>query len=259
MNEIELIEYYQKTFNKDIYINEDVSIYVKIPNNLKFDNIKLNPNQIRDYYNSIKDDDDSGLRIRNINLSIWLGEENNLKCNYCNILQENYEYIYTCVECTYFMCLSCYEDKTREKCIQHDFTKLGMIKINDDDYLYNIDFGSMLDWIPIIIYEDNGFNAVLKNYNMDSKYYGKYALCISDNHCRVGYYTIDLNLDEIILKFNQYKQEAEKCKGLSWEEVEAMYSDKTYFDRLYCYNKYNEDSSLIYALATELDIQTEYG
>lgn len=84
----------------------------------------------------------------------------------------------------YNMCLKCSE------------TSIGMTTIHEnqlkliDNHMPNnyCDFGSLMDWIPII--RDSEHDLVLINFNPESEYHGKFALCSVDDHGRGGYYTL---------------------------------------------------------------------
>lgn len=79
-----------------------------------------------------------------------------------------------------------------------------IIKNSSDDWFTaehldestRLDFGSFLDWVPVLCHEDG--DAVFYNINPDSEHYHKALLRVVDNHSREGYFVVDKSLDDII-------------------------------------------------------------
>ena len=103
----------------------------------------------------------------------------------------------------YDLCLVCSETKEGKALIAKK--KLQLIRNNLA--CHGCDFGSLLDWVPIIGDTEN--NYVLVNLNSESPYHHKYALSACDNHGRQGYYTIwdKKSIVPIIEKLNKITAE----------------------------------------------------
>lgn len=124
-------------------------------------------------------------------------------CDICNegiILGQSYFN----TEMDYDMCLECSktdegQDKMKENNLQLSVPPCEMNQ-----------FGSMLDWVPIVI--DDEYNMILINLNPESSYHQKYALSSVDDHGRQGYYTIwkDTTLDELVNEINEILEEQKK-------------------------------------------------
>ena len=116
------------------------------------------------------------------------------------------------------MCEECGE-KDENKSIIKDkkliyTTQSGDHNTNNGTFDY-FGFGSLFDWIPVIIDEED--NAVLLNCNPDSPNYNKVAFNSIDDHGRQGYdYDNKLILEEAIEKLKSYKNESEDKGGWAY-------------------------------------------
>jgi len=59
-----------------------------------------------------------------------------------------------------------------------------------------LEFGSMLDWVPF--YRDDDENIVAKNCNPLSEYFGKVCIILFDDHSRGGFFVIQHCLQQVI-------------------------------------------------------------
>lgn len=115
-------------------------------------------------------------------------------CEVCKQYIEASESRFVDTKKNYNICLNCSKtDEGKELIIQKNITFHTVM-----DSLKQRDFGSLLDWKPVIA--DDEENKILVNLNPESEYYGKICLSAMDDHGRCGYYTIWTNetLDQII-------------------------------------------------------------
>ena len=158
-------------------------------------------------------------------------------CNLCQI--QVYQFIesngnlcewYTAPKEIFKICPSCSQTDRGIKLIEeHKFVHCTL--------LYDLnEYGSFLDWIPII--EDDDGNLVLVNCNPDSTNFNRTSLSSVDNHGRMGFYSTELSLDEIISKLNEYSKNNSTKKLTGWD-------------------KFNDQP--IKLLMRELDMPTHYG
>jgi len=166
-------------------------------------------------------------RVEFINgMSMSMKEKFEYQCSYCfiNINNNNQKQYYYCHECQTFMCHLCYNETSEEIAIKNESKNYNTRK----DYLelcqkkHNLikrniktvghignEFGSMLDWIPIIV--DKYTNMILMNLNPDSMYHKKFAFMIHGNHGRVVYNTIweDITLEKILEEIEETEKKFE--------------------------------------------------
>ena len=114
------------------------------------------------------------------------------------------------------VCMKCSEIPTNKNFIEQN--KLELIENNLDYDIY--EFGSLLDWVPLI-YDECG-NMILFNYNKDSKYVGRLALVSTDNFGRMGFFITNKNteLKKLLEFLNTYQNDQ------TWNKMENL--DKFY-------------------------------
>lgn len=117
------------------------------------------------------------------------------------------------------------DDNCEDLCQKCTETEMGKKFIEDNKLILteNIiecgyEFGSMLDWIPIL--RDDEYNLILYNCNPESELCNRLACVSSDNHGRMGFYTVKetIDLDELLDKLEEYYSEGEWKKLKGWEE-----------------------------------------
>lgn len=158
----------------DDFIDTDEGGYLYVKRPRVYDqNVAVNSK----YFESILNGE---CRIKIIN---GVEMEANFLCSiYCDVCKEyvengDYNYCYVC------HCDIC------ENCItSHEHTENLRKRTIDGNPCIICEFGSLLDWVPVVIDEDD--NMILVNANPESQYHGKYALSSIDCHGRRGYYTI---------------------------------------------------------------------
>lgn len=132
-------------------------------------------------------------------------------------------YTFTCVKCNNNIACSesRYTDKNINVCLGCFETNDGKLFCEDNNLklqtiansLKMREFGSLLDWKPLII--DCEENKLLVNLNPESNYYNKFCLSAMDDHGRCGYFiiwsneTLDQLVDEL-LEFYRIDQEKEE-------------------------------------------------
>ena len=163
---------------------------------------------IIDYFQDLLDGD---LRIR-----VLCNETDNcdpiiVRCDYCRARIKSGS-IYECRKCRTDMCELCLAETSEEiakangsskwherkdkveACRAHGIHKFPFPECHE--YTAQ-DFGSMLDWIPVLSDGEDG-NRVFLNCNPESTQKGKVAICASDNHGRCGYFIVDQSLQQVM-------------------------------------------------------------
>ncbi len=136
-------------------------------------------------------------------------------CDICDVnIYDTYRYS-NCEEKEYCedLCQKCSETEEGKKFIEDNKLILTENIIDGGS-----DFGSMLDWIPIL--RDDEYNLILYNCNPESELCKRLACVSSDNHERMGFYTVKetLSLNELLDKLEEYYSEVEWKKLKGWEE-----------------------------------------
>lgn len=118
------------------------------------------------------------------------------------------------------VCLKCYETEEGKNMVKED--DMELIK-NCIAAMDSTEFGSMLDWIPIIKDKyDDGCNYVYINLNPGSKMYKRMVLSACDDHGREGFYVMrnKWKLEEVIEKIREFERDE------TWKQMEGW--DKFY-------------------------------
>ncbi len=131
-----------------------------------------------------------------------------------------------------------YDYNLRLKCSQTDqcllFINENKLKLIDNQMPYNYcDFGSLIDWIPII--RDFEHDFILINLNPESQYHGKLALCSVDDHRRCGFYTIweETSIQNIIdeIQLILIESNSKQIKSSGWDDFYEL-PIKTIMERI---------------------------
>jgi hypothetical protein len=135
-------------------------------------------------------------------------------CDVCNdVIIDNQLYSLDIVNSD--LCLKCEKTDKGQEIIKDKSLKLVKNKIPMD----SCEFGSMLDWIPVIKNKDQ--DMILLNMNPDSKYYEKVCLMAIDNHGRQGYSIVTNDNFEKICEYIEIIQ-----KETKWDDLDGW--DKFY-------------------------------
>lgn len=174
------------------------------------------------------------------------------KCRSCNLIKERITpVIYNCDICektiddsigrytvkennehTYDICFKCYNEDNNGCKVQVEKRGMKFYKYESEREkypFYYTDFGSMLNWIPIIT-DDLGKNCtdygnIFINLNPDDKNYKKICLQSCDDHARCGYFILydeEHTLDNILKMLKEICDENKviriNCLGKEEEE-----------------------------------------
>lgn len=120
------------------------------------------------------------------------------------------------------VCLKCSKSFQGNKCILDN--ELSNHNYNSDRKDY-ANFGSFLDWVPII--EDKYQNMILFNWNKDSKKFGTVCLVSSNVHRQKNYFTTSCTLEDMILLLIDNSV-------LPFKEVKQQSSSKNWTDFFLC-------------------------
>lgn len=112
------------------------------------------------------------------------------------------------------LCLSCGQSKL--------ITDESFQLIDNPLPCYACGFGSVLDWVPVLI--DPELDMILICLNPDSPYHTRYALRAMDNHGRTGYHMLEPSLtwDQLMDEYQQMKIQREKS-GIATNTWEYVY------------------------------------
>lgn len=147
-------------------------------------------------------------------------EPSDRMCDLCNedidLLTNRYA---SCDGCD--VCMECYENNSdAQQLVKEKDCKLIDIDCRDN-YVFNYtDFGSIMNWVPIIA--DNWHCHILMNLNPEDKNYGKLCMQSCDDHGRFGYYiiydesvTLDTLLDKLktLTDKGSYDRSYVSCNG----------------------------------------------
>jgi hypothetical protein len=165
-------------YNEFVVTNNQNSITKKIDNNPKI----------------CKDHDIVARKKNTLNL---------FECDICEqLILDNERFHILVGNDTKDICISCEKNniKDAKKYIDTHSLKLTNNKFDHDIY----EFGSIMDWIPLIY--DDDYNMILFNYNADSKFAKRFAMVSCDNHNRMGYFISnnDTNLSDILNDLDKY-------------------------------------------------------
>lgn len=147
------------------------------------------------------------------------------ECSQHRIMRRNYLCYkqYDCDECeerinenemysnrenNYDLCIDC--AKSSPELIEN--FKLKNWKLFDIPNFF--DFGSLMDWYPIL--QDDTQSLILYNYNKNSPHCGKIGFCAVDDHGRMGYYYI-----------NENEYTIEQLLSMRKLNLEALYEQKS--------------------------------
>lgn len=111
------------------------------------------------------------------------------------------------------VCLSCAEEEEEGQQMVKEKDLKKVIKSNVDI----LDFGSMLDWIPVLEDSDS-YDAVFVNLNPASPYHQQVCLMAVDDHGRSGFSTIrkeGVGLDQVVAKVREYQNNSD------WKDLEG--------------------------------------
>lgn len=116
------------------------------------------------------------------------------------------------------VCLNCSSTDEGKDLIEKKSLTLRENHSNPMEYA---DFGSLLDWVPIM--RDNEYNHIFINLNPDSQYFEKICLLSGDDHGRCGYFVIkekklDKLLDDLEDYYKDFKKKWENEESPSWDE-----------------------------------------
>jgi hypothetical protein len=113
------------------------------------------------------------------------------------------------------------DTNTKDICLMCRFTDRGAKYIDNNGLIFitnpiNLsinEFGSMLDWVPIL--RDDDGNMILYNHTLDSSLFDRLALVAIDKYERLGYFLVpkNLTLDIIVTKLKIYQESYQEKSG----------------------------------------------
>ena len=121
----------------------------------------------------------------------------------------------------YDLCLDCSQiDSGKIQIIEQNLQLVDNILSCDQ-----CDFGSLIDWIPLI--QDCEGNMILINANKDSQFHYKYAFASIDDHGRTGFYIIweETSITELITEINLIIEKRKKKHINNGGELSTMWDD----------------------------------
>lgn len=74
--------------------------------------------------------------------------------------------------------------------------------------------GSFMDWIPL--FEDSENNMLFVNCNPENPKINQIAITSVDNHDRMGFFTLDVSLENVLQEYNEFQKEELNLSG--WDE-----------------------------------------
>ena len=172
-------------------------------------------------------------------------------CNFCKATSDNnpgtwmYNNLFFGTE----MCEKCI--KTNGDRMKEKYPKGWVFRDFPGEKIPDYNFGSILDWIPIMRHNEDSetLDYLLFNTNKKSKYYHTVALMCEDDHGRRGCFCVKGTLEEVL---ERLRSKTEKVKEI-WEKGEN--SDGCESD----YNGYDYLCSEIKLVLVEDGHQINYG
>lgn len=108
------------------------------------------------------------------------------------------------------ICMACSEKYINNISDDVNLVTNHLFKVKNDFY----EFGSMLDWVPIL-FDDVG-NHIFYNYNKESKYKSRLAIMSMNNDGKCGYYILPsgVNINHILKRLEQLYNDKE------WQDLD---------------------------------------
>lgn len=157
---------------------------------------------------------DEDIAIKNGALNYNLRKDKLAQCRKHLLIKRNIPIPNDCDICSTTITADYYSNNDVKVCVKCAQTPEGSGLISSNrlevvkcEYAMDkLEFGSMLDWVPIV--KDEEYDLILMNLNPDSLHYKQLCLCAADNHGRSGYFTLskDITLDDVLKRIKYYTE-----------------------------------------------------